>query len=301
MEEGIADDVSYPLCAMAVALVRQVKRALSNLNPREVKEAAERPVRVGLVASSAEALGRMETYLVPAHLSPERRAEVARMLVRGGGFGCDIEIYESSLLRPAKAFSFDPEAPDECVRRILRAHDDLMLPLGRQLYPFRLPASNHIIRSVAKENALFCLATALPDIVPSLASIPWAVGEYGSDAAFLTMNQIRMAFQLAAASDRTVGYREQRSEIASIVAGAFGWRALARELMGKIPFGGGLLPKAGIAWAGTFVVGKSLERLYRLGYGLTRQERAVMYEEAYENGRQIARMLLEGIRERRAV
>jgi hypothetical protein len=286
---------------MAVALVRQVKRALSNLNPREVKEAAERPVRVGLVASSAEALGRMETYLVPAHLSPERRAEVARMLVRGGGFGCDIEIYESSLLRPAKAFSFDPEAPDECVRRILRAHDDLMLPLGRQLYPFRLPASNHIIRSVAKENALFCLATALPDIVPSLTSIPWAIGEYGSDAAFLTMNQIRMAFQLAAASDRTVGYREQRSEIASIVAGAFGWRALARELMGKIPFGGGLLPKAGIAWAGTFVVGKSLERLYRLGYGLTRQERAVMYEEAYENGRQIARMLLEGIRERRAV
>ena len=286
---------------MAAALVRQVKRAVSNLNPREVREASERPVRIGLVASSAESIGRMETYFAPPHLSPERRAEAVRMLVRGGAFGCDVEIYESSLLRPAKAFSFDPEAPDDCVRRIIRVNEDLMLPLARQLYPFRLPVSHHIIRKVAKENALFCLATALPDLVPSLASIPWAIGEYGSDAAFLTMNQIRMAFQLAAASDRAVGYREQRSEIASLVAGAFGWRALARELIGKVPFGGGLIPKAGIAWAGTFVVGKSLERLYRLGYGLTRPERKAMYEEAYENGRQIAGMLLEGLRHRKAV
>jgi hypothetical protein len=286
---------------MAVAVLRQVKRALSNLNPRDVRDDAERPVRINLVASSAEDLGRMETFLAPPHLSPERRAEAVQCLARGSAFGCDLEIYDSSLLRPGKAFAFDPENPDDCVRRIVRARQDLMLPLARSLYPFRKPVSHHVIRTVAKENALFCLATALPDLVPSLVSIPWAAGEFGSDAAFLTMNQIRMAFQLAAASDRPVGYREQRSEIASMVAGAFGWRALARELVGKVPFGGGLIPKAGIAWAGTFVVGKSLERLYRLGYGLTRVERKAMYEEAYENGRQIAGMLLEGLRHRKAV
>jgi hypothetical protein len=176
-----------------------------------------------------------------------------------------------------------------------------MLPLARNLYPFRRQAANRIIRSVAKENALFCLATALPDVVPGLAWIPWAVGEFGSDAAFLTMNQIRMAFYLAAASDRPVGYREQRNEIASMVAGAFGWRALARELVGKVPFGGGLIPKAGIAYAGTVAVGVSLERLYRVGYGFTREERKAVYEEAYENGRQIARMLLENLRRKPAL
>jgi len=286
---------------MALAVLRQVKRALSNLNPRDVRDMAERPVRIGLVAASAESMGRMETYFAPAHLSPQRRAEVVRMLVRGGGFGCDIEIYESSLLRPTRAFEFDPDAPDDCVRRILRVREDLTLPLAKNLYPFRKPAAHHVIRTVAKENALFCLATAIPDIVPSLASLPWAAGEFGSDAAFLTMNQIRMAFQLAAASDRSVGYREQKSEIASMVAGAFGWRALARELVGKVPFGGGLIPKAGIAYAGTFAVGVSLERLYRLGYGFTRTERRAVYEEAYEHGRQIAGMLLDGMRHRKAV
>jgi hypothetical protein len=286
---------------MPVAVLRQVKRALSGLNPKEVRDAAERPVRIGLVAASADSLGRMETYFAPPLLSSDRRAQAVGILVRGGGFGCDVEICESSLLAPRRAFSFDPEDPRDCVRRILRAREDLMLPLARNLYPFRGPAAHHVIRSVAKENALFCLVTALPDVVPSLISLPWAAGEFSSDAAFLTMNQIRMAFQLAAASDRRVGYREQRSEIASIVAGAFGWRALARELVGKMPFGGGLIPKAGIAWAGTFAVGLSLERLYRLGYGFTRAERRAVYEEAYESGRQIAGMLLEGLRQRKAV
>jgi hypothetical protein len=285
---------------MAIAVFSQVKKALSNLNSKEVRAIAETPVTIGLVAASDEAMGRMETYFAPPHFSPDRRAQAACKLVRGGSTRCDIEIYESSLLRPARAFSFDPEAPDDCVRRILRAREDLALPLARNFYPFRKPVSHHLIRTVAKENALFCLATALPDVVPSLASLGWSVGEFGSDAAFLTMNQIRMAFHLAAASDREVGYREQKSQIASIVAGAFGWRALSRELVGKVPFGGGLIPKAGIAYAGTFAVGKSLERLYRLGYGFTRDERHAVYEEAYEYGRQIASMLLAGLRPRKA-
>jgi hypothetical protein len=281
-----------------VGLQRQVKQALSSLNPAQIREKADRKVRIGLVAPTASQLGEMETYLVPPHLSPRRRTAALGMLIRGGGPGCDIEIYSDSLLRPAHAFSFHSDDPDRCGRKILREREDLVLPLARHLYPLRNLAAHHMIRTVAKENALFCLATALPDALPGL-SLPWALGEFGSDAAFLTMNQVRMAFLLAAASDRPVGYREQRSQIGSIVAGAFGWRALARELVGKIPFGGGLIPKAGIAWAGTFVVGKSLERLYRLGYGLTRDERRAMYEEACEYGRQIAGMLLEGLRERK--
>jgi hypothetical protein len=285
---------------MALGVLRQIKQALTTLNPKELRAQADRPVRVGLVAPSAEALGAMEAYFAPHHLSHDRRAQAVHHLIRGGGKQCDIEIYDSSILRPAKAFSFDPESPDDCVRKILRGREDLMLPLARHLYPFRQPAAHKIIRSIAKENALFCIATAIPDVVPSLASIPWAFGEFSSDTAFLTLNQIRMAFMLAAVSDRPLGYREQRSEIASIIAGAFGWRAFARELVAKVPFGGGMIPKAGIAYAGTFAVGLSLERLYRLGYGFTRIERKAVYEEALDHGKQIAGMLLDNLRHRKA-
>jgi hypothetical protein len=281
---------------LPAAFLRQIKHALGHLKPAEVRAEAGRPVRVGLIASSPETLGRMEAYFAPPILTSQRRAEALQVLVRGGGPACDIAIYESSLLRPAGAFSFDAADPERCVRRIVEQRGDLMLALARRLHPFRKPVSYRVIRSVAKENALFCLATALPDVIPSFLTLPWIVGAYSSDSAFLSVNQVRMAFLLAAASDREVGYREQKSEIASIVAGSFGWRALARELVGKIPLGGGLIPKAAVAWAGTWAVGLSLERLYRLGYGFTREERRAVYEEAFAHGKEVVAELLEDFR-----
>jgi hypothetical protein len=197
--------------------------------------------------------------------------------------------------RPQGAITFSWRDPARAVRRVVREHEELAIPLARHLEPFRRPAANHWIAKIALENALFSVATALPDIVPFL-TLPWAAGEFASDAAVLTANQIRLAFMLGAASNRDIGYREQRNEIGSIVAGAFGWRALARELVGKIPLGGGLIPKAAIAWAGTEVVGLSLERYYRIGYAYTPGERKAAYEDALERGRQMAGSLIESVR-----
>jgi len=108
-----------------------------------------------------------------------------------------------------------------------------------------------------------------------------------------------MTFLLGAANDRPIGYREQRSQIASIAASSFGWRALARELVGKIPLGGGLIAKAAVAWAGTYAVGLSLERFYRLGYGFTRKERQGVYEDAFKHGKEIAVVLLSDLRRKK--
>jgi hypothetical protein len=283
---------------MSLALFRQVKHALGNLNPADVREEAARPVSVGIIASSPEMLGRMEAFLAPAHMSAERRGEALRSILRNGA-DADVVLFESSLLGPKGAFAFDLDDPEACIRRVLKDRPELMLPLARRFFPFRKRASQKIVRDVAQENALFCLATALPDVVPSVFSLPWAVGEYSSDAIFLTVNQIRMSFLLAAASDRPLGYREQKSEIASIVASSFGWRALARELVGKIPLGGGLVPKAAIAWAGTFALGLSMERLYRVGYGFSREERLGVYKDAFQHGKEVAGLLLSDLMRRR--
>ncbi len=110
------------------------------------------------------------------------------------------------------------------------------------------------------------------------------------------MNQIRMAFLIAGASDGDIGYREQKAEIASIITGAFGWRTLARELVGKIPFGGGIIPKGAIAWAGTYVVGVSLDRYHRLGYGLARAERREAYQAALERGKAVVEAMVASIK-----
>lgn len=293
---------------MSIQVFQHVKDAIRNLDPEDIRKHTERPLRLLLYADSERQYRDMEDFLLPGELSPGKRAQTRRLIYRGSegvtpsGHG-DLEIYydpgHELDASQSDTFGFDPDQPNATVRQILHRRPDLAVPLALHVLPFRQDVSGRMVKKIARENALFSLATALPDIVPFI-SLPWAIGEFASDTAFLTANQIRMAFLLAAANDRDLGYHEQRGEIASIILGAFGWRALARELVGKIPWGGGLVPKAAIAYAGTRVVGLSLERYYRLGKAFTRSERRVAYEDALERGKQIVGGLVQGFEQRRS-
>lgn len=284
---------------MSITGLASIRKAVQSLSPHRMREAADRPVRVALYANADDAYRRMEDFFLIG-LEPRRRRESLDALTRGPvpneALKYDLAIYDESVVPPKRALVFSAAAPELLVKRILANHDDLVVPLSRHFLPFRQAYAKALIKSVSNENAIFSLATALPDIIPSFIQIPWAVAEFTSDSAFLTMNQIRMAFLLAAASDRPVGYMEQKSEIASIIGGAFGWRALARQVVGKVPFGGGLIPKAGIAYAATRVVGLSLERYYSLGYTHTREEREHLYQEAFQQGKFVARKVLKAFR-----
>jgi uncharacterized protein (DUF697 family) len=131
----------------------------------------------------------------------------------------------------------------------------------------------------------------LPNVIPNLIELPWLFGEFASDTVFLTANQIRMAFVIAAASGRPIGLAHQKAEIASLVAGAFGWRALARELASLIPLGEGLIPKGAIAYAATFMVGKGLEHFYGANVPYTREQRVNTYKQALERGKSVLRSI----------
>ncbi|MBL8174451.1 MAG: hypothetical protein JNK48_07270 [Bryobacterales bacterium] len=281
---------------MSQHIFKQVWTAISHLNPKDVRELAGRSVLIGLYARSVESYEEMEEFFIPPTLTRERRLEAFRCLYRSEEKDApprfDIEIFEEGLPRPHGGFLFRRHQPERMIAGILDANENFLVPLARLFPPFYQPVIDRVIHQVAKENALFSMATALPGIVPVL-QLPLAVGEFASDTAVLTVNQVRMAFLLAAASDRSIGYAEQRGEIGSILAGAFGWRAIARELVGKIPFGGGLIPKAAVAYAGTYVAGRVLERMYREGYSMSRQERKDAYEGAFETGKRVAKQLLE--------
>jgi hypothetical protein len=286
---------------MSLQVLKEIRTAVANLNPNEVQTAAERAVSIGLVASSAAGFEAMEEFLLPSDkISYRKRVSAAPMLYRAGDPNLpehfDVVLYEPGLRCPENAFRFDPEQPEETVRAILAKNDDLGLALARNFHPFRQPVVDRIVYTVSRDNALFALVTALPDVIPSIIELPWSVTEFASDTAFLTINQIRMAFLIAAASDKPVGYSMQKGEIAGIVTGAFGWRALARELVGKIPFGGGLIPKGAIAFAGTYVEGLGLDRLFRLGYGLSSEERRNSYQEAFERGKGLVETVMRGMK-----
>ncbi len=292
---------------MSIQVFQHIKDAIRNLDPADIRRHTERQLRFVLYAEREPDYRAMEEYLVPGNLSRAKRAEVLRLVYRASegavpAAANDLQVYfdDSGDLAggSAEQFTFNPANPRAMIHQVLGQRPDLAVPLGLHVLPFREEVSRRMVKKVAKENALFALATAIPDIVPFI-SLPWAMGEFASDTAFLTANQIRLAFLLAAANDRDVGYREQQGEIATIMLGAFGWRALARELVSKIPWGGGLIPKAAIAYAGTRVAGMSLERYYRLGKAYTRAERRLAYEDALERGRHLVTGLVEGFQQRK--
>ncbi|HWB83606.1 MAG TPA: hypothetical protein VG675_05675 [Bryobacteraceae bacterium] len=265
--------------------VKQVRAAVSLLNPDEVRDLAQRRVTIGLVAKSPDDYEHMERALMPLSSGLYRASD--EFAPRRP----DLVFYHSDLECPNGAFSFDPGAPDETVAQVLRAHDELGLPLARHFLSFRRQAVERIVHAISRENALFAVTTALPDVIPNLIELPWAIGEFASDTAFLTINQVRMAFMVAGACGAQVGYAHQKAEVLSIGCGALGWRAIARELVGKIPLGGGLIPKGAIAYAGTFVIGKGLERYYRARTTYSPAEREEIYQQALERGRTIVRSL----------
>jgi len=233
-------------------------------------------------------------------LSSSRRRESALLLSRAPipvlGYRCDFEVYDEGMAAPRGALVFRADRTHQFVQKTLATYPDLGVALAKSFVPFRRPFIERIIARTSRENALFSVATALPDVIPTIIELPWAVAEFASDTAFLTMNQVRMAFVIAAASDREVGYMEQKPEIAMVIGSAFGWRALARQLVGKIPFGGGLIAKAAVAYAGTKVLGLSLDRYYSIGFTYTRAERDRLYADAFRQGKRVATKILHYLR-----
>lgn len=272
--------------------LRQARAALSMLNPDEVRKKATHPVSIGLVASTGDGYAAMEDFLAPADLPREVRMDLMDQIHRAGDRDApdqvDLVLYQPGVPNPQGTYAFDTRDAAGTIDTILKEHDDLALALARQFPAFRRPVVEQTLHGVARENAMFAITTALPNIIPSFIELPWAIGEFASDTAFLTANQVRMAFLIAAACGKEIGYAKQTGEILSIAGGAFGWRALARELAGKIPLGGGLVVKGAIAYGGTLVVGKGLEYLHCNHRGYSPQEREAVYQQAYERGKSVS-------------
>jgi hypothetical protein len=284
---------------VSLPILREIGVAFRNLNPTDVRRLSDHDFTLGVLALDEAVWANIVSYLIPPDTSPSKTQEAGRHILRMAAesdFGrCEAGLSEPGLPHPSHFYLFDGYNPAASLDALLEDHEDLWLPMGRRFPGARDLVVEKIIWKISKENALFTVATAVPNIVPSFITLPWAAGEFASDTAFLTMNQVRMAFLLAAACDRDIGYQMQKAQIGSIVAAAFGWRALARELVSKVPAGGGLVCKGLIAFSGTYAVGKSLERLFRFGSGLTRQERRKHYDQAYERGRAVVQEIVQRV------
>lgn len=184
-------------------------------------------------------------------------------------------------LRPADTLPV--ESAESVVTATLAHRPDLALCLGRRLPGFRREAADYVIRSVSRINAEFAAVAGIGKALPVLGPLFPAV--VGADVLILTKNQIMLIYRLAAIYGDDLDFAARLRETIPVIAGALGWRTLARQMTALLPGFFGIPLRTGIAFGGTYAVGRTAEMVFDQGRGPNREELRKIWDEAGEHAR----------------
>jgi hypothetical protein len=170
------------------------------------------------------------------------------------------------------------------------------IALGAALPVFRPTVAAKLTLDCAVTCLKIAAASALVDHVPILGIVLGGIASAG-DTVALTGLQINMLLNIAAAYGKKAEFARV-IELLPVIGGGYGWRTLARELSGFIPFAG--IPiKAGIAYAGTLVVGQAAAYYYEHGKPLAADKTRALYYDALGRAKHLASELIERARRSR--
>lgn len=248
--------------------------------------AAAREYALGTATPEERVLA--ETYLLPASppYSPalEQRLRHADLLVSLPGGPALTEF------RPADTLVI--EHPAELIPHVLAHRVDLAIPLARRLPGFRSLAAEQVIRSVSRVNAEFAAIAGIPSVLPILAPL-FPAGAM-ADVVVLTKNQALMMFRLAAIYGEDLALKARVREVLPVIGGAFGWRSLARQILGVVPGGVGIGVRAAIAYSATYATGRVAQMAFDEGRRPSQREMRRIYEDAALQARGVMESLRHG-------
>ncbi len=178
---------------------------------------------------------------------------------------------------------------NEFVPAVLYLLPERSLSLARYYPLFRMRVARQLITDTSMANASYSLTTGIAEVVPIL-DVPFNV----ADMIVLTKAQAMMAYKLGLALGLPGRWQDHLAAFGSTVGTGFVWRQLARELIGLIPVWG-ILPKVAVAYAGTYVLGEGILQWYTTGRQVTPEMMRQFYRDAFEQGKSIARGLLERV------
>jgi uncharacterized protein (DUF697 family) len=269
--------------------IREILQISKELSTEEVRALADKPFRIALVGSPMRTHDVAEQLLEGLAL-PERERSRAFLLSSTSvpAEQVDIVIDCGGADEPILGTHYSwllPEHGAQVARRVVQDLPGLAVALARRFPLFRDPAVEYLIREAARVNGQIAMLSAIPSVIPLAGMLlpPAAV----ADIVLLTKNQILLLLKIAAALGMPYHTRDRLREIVPVVAGAMGWRSLAREFVGIVPGGVGVLVKGAIAYAGTYVVGKGAEWFWRTGRELSRQQKERLYRQMLEEATRV--------------
>ena len=119
--------------------------------------------------------------------------------------------------------------------------------LAEKLPVLRRAVCEDIVRGFSRQNGLLAAAIFIP----------------GADLPVLLLNQIRMVFRIAAAHGESID-RKRAFELLPVIAAGFGFRAVARSVVGVVPVVGWAAQGA-LAFAATRALGEAAIAYFEAG------------------------------------
>ena len=150
------------------------------------------------------------------------------------------------------------------IRHLLRFFPSLAIHLARDYAQVRFYYSRALTRRAASRASMLAAASTIP--APPIPIIQQAWGFFATtgETMAITAGQLRLCLLVAALHGRPVDFFDRVGELWPIIGSAFGWRALARELIGLIPVAGWAF-KSSLAYSGTWLVGEGSRLYYEHG------------------------------------
>ena len=248
------------LSPMAIwGLVRELKIAAQETRPLVVsgplaeqlvkelsRNAAPGAVRVGGRPDDAGCLIRLlagaPTEEDEQELKTARRARVPAVVVQTGTEDFDIPYVlatDAVKCRPGEGFPVE-----EIAAAVAARLGEAGTGLAARVPVLREPLCRELVESFSRKNGILGVAIFVP----------------GADFPVLTLNQIRLVLRLAAAHGIEVD-QQRLPEVLATVAAGFGFRTVARQLLGAIPIAGWAI-KGGVAYGGTRALGEAAMRYF---------------------------------------
>jgi len=162
---------------------------------------------------------------------------------------------------------------------------DQLLALGRYFPLFRVPIAHHLINETSFSNAAYAMSTGLVETI-GILDIPITI----TDTVVLTKAQAFLIYKLGLALGYSTNFQDYIGEFGSVLGGGFVWRQLARSLVGLIPLWG-IIPKTGVAYAGTYVVGHAVLQWYLTGKHVSKKQMQQIYLQALEKSKAVFKKL----------
>lgn len=178
---------------------------------------------------------------------------------------------------------------------IVDVNRDVEIALAARLPIFRPIVAAKITVDCALNSLKVAGASALVDHVPVLGLVLGSIASAG-DTIVITGLQIQMLLRIAAAYGKKADFA-RIVELLPVIGGGYGWRALAREASGFIPFAGPVI-KAGIAYAGTLVLGQAAAFYYETGDRMAPEKMRALYREAIDRARNTTVDFIERLRKK---